>query len=70
MNKSTKQDPLMQDLELYAQELDATLTVPHFVKWLLENRPQLARIDPKALEGMAAESLYSLAHIEPAPPES
>lgn len=61
---SRPSDPLMADLEIYAKELDATLTVPHFVVWLLKNRPQLSRLGAKDLEHMAAESLYKFAHAQ------
>ena len=47
-----------------------TLTVPHFVNWLLLNRPQLKRLDIKDLEIMAQESLTKFAHAAIAsPPE-
>ena len=67
MNDPAAKNPLMEDLKLYAEEFDATLTVPYFVAWLLTNRPQLARLNPKDLETIAAESLYKFAH-EPEPP--
>ncbi len=57
----------MQDSELYAGQDDATLTVPHFVNWLLLNRPQLKRMDIKDLEIMAQESLTKFAHASMAP---
>ena len=63
------QDPLMADLAAYANEHDATLTTPHFVAWLLKNRPALARIAPADLEAMAHESLMKFAHIAE-PPET
>ncbi|MFT5393674.1 MAG: hypothetical protein ACI8PT_003876 [Gammaproteobacteria bacterium] len=58
----------MQDLELYAEQDDVTLTVPHFVNWLLINRPQLKRMNTKDLEIMAQESLTKFAHAAIAPP--
>ena len=66
-DNETPADPLMADLEIYAAELDATLTVPHFVRWLLEHRPRLARLDARDLETLAAETLYEFAHRHPGP---
>lgn len=57
-----RRDPLMLDLEEYASEQDATLTVQNFVGWLLRKRPQLARISVPQLETMARESLLRFAH--------
>lgn len=62
MTDAKRDDPLMEDLKTYAAEADATLTVPHFVGWLLRHRPQLARLDIRDLEAMAQESLHRFAH--------
>ena len=57
----TGDNPLDSDLETYAQELDATLTVPFFVRWLRQNRPTLDRISDEDLERLATECLYRFA---------